>query len=82
MNCKPGDLAVIVRAKANPEYLGRIVRVIELYDADSWQTEPLPVDPDGFVWSSIMDRALRPIRPDAGDDATLMWAGKPEQVTA
>ncbi len=28
MNCKPGDLAVVVRARNTPELTGRIVRVI------------------------------------------------------
>ena len=28
MNCKPGDLAIVVRAQATPEMLGRIVTVV------------------------------------------------------
>ena len=28
MNCKPGDLALVVRARATPEMLGRIVTVV------------------------------------------------------
>lgn len=28
MNCKPGDLAIVVRAQAAPEMLGRIVTVV------------------------------------------------------
>jgi len=30
MNCKPGDLAVVVRAPYTPEMLGRIVTVVRL----------------------------------------------------
>ena len=30
MNCKPGDLALVVRARATPEMLGRIVTVVRL----------------------------------------------------
>lgn len=28
----------------------------------------------------ILDRALRPLRPDDGEDETLTWAGKPNNV--
>lgn len=28
MNCKPGDLAIVVRVRATPEMLGRIVTVV------------------------------------------------------
>ena len=30
LNCKPGDLAVIVNSRATPENIGKIVRVIRL----------------------------------------------------
>ncbi len=41
MNCKPGDLAIVVRARHTPEMLGRIVTVVrspvpgELFKTDS-----------------------------------------------
>ena len=31
MNCKPGDLAVIVRGMPNSPNIGRLVRVVELW---------------------------------------------------
>ena len=33
MNCKPGDLAIVVRSKANA---GRVVRCIKLLPAGTW----------------------------------------------
>ena len=83
MNCKPGDLAVVVKSWAGNE--GRIVRVIELCKETSRQpnidssgrlTGPEPywvIDqalPDfhGELWHSIADSQLHPIR-DPGADA-------------
>lgn len=34
------------------------------------------------IYATVRDVALRPIRPDEGDDETLAWAGKPEGVAA
>lgn len=82
LNCRPGDLAAIVRARFDPSQLGKIVTVIE-WDPQTmgWIVEP-PIVTDGSKWAAVCDSALRPIRPDEGDDETLDWAGKPEKVTA
>lgn len=86
MNCKPGDLAVVVRSATNPENIGRIVRCVDMTRrrlAGSWEEcECWIVEPDITVYGAIADRCLRPIRPTDGEDETLTWAGKPEQVTA
>lgn len=74
MNCKPGDLAVIIRARKKPEWLGRVVEVIRPFDSESWVTDPMPSE---FV--SVMDCALRPIRDSDGEDETLIWAGLPNK---
>lgn len=35
-----------------------------------------------FSYCALRDSNLRPIRDQDGEDETLTWAGKPEQVTA
>lgn len=40
MNCKPGDIAIIVKAMTQKQYIGRIVTVKTLYMGDSWICEP------------------------------------------
>lgn len=87
MNCKPGDLAVIVRCERSycKAHLGKIVRCIQLESCDEgsmhWATDPkLYATDDGLeiVWA---DEVLRPIR-DPGDDATdetLTWLPVPSR---
>ncbi|QUN28728.1 hypothetical protein KB879_01775 [Cupriavidus sp. KK10] len=41
MNCKPNDLAIVIRADAVPELIGQIVEVMH---------PSLPDSPYGFVW--------------------------------
>jgi hypothetical protein len=89
MNCKPGDLAIIVRSR----YVGRIVVVKTLepnyqfweFSADSWRTEPILRDLLGRE-VPCPDSYLRPII-DPGEDAqdeTLSWLDVPsaEKVDA
>ena len=83
MNCKPGDLAVVVKSWAGNE--GRIVRVIRLcqeasknYNIDSrgiltapqlyWVIDQALPDFEGTLSHAFPDSQLRPIR-DPGDDA-------------
>ena len=87
MNCKPGDLAVIVDTQ-DPRWLkdiGRLVNILEPFgDGVSWFISP--VDGRGFEMSGRVlqrmceyDKNLRPIR-DPGDDAqdeTLQWLPVP-----
>jgi hypothetical protein len=47
MNCKPGDLAVVVRSKT-PANMGKIVRVVQPYEPG--QSGIVLRDFDGFVW--------------------------------
>lgn len=69
MNCKPGDLAVIVASKQDEWALGRIVRVVTLDEPKVWRMEEPFWHPNG-IWrfTRIEDCCLRPIR-DPGDDA-------------
>lgn len=87
MRCKPGDLAVIVRADNDPECIGRIVTVLALRFAmgePGWQVDPPHFWHNGagqrfeVMWH---DDDLRPIR-DPGEDAqdeTLQWLPVPER---
>lgn len=83
MNCKPGDLAIVVKSYTNQE--GMIVRCIRLVDHKYF--------PGDVVWlidkslkrgNWIHDDQLRPIRPQPDDavDEMVQKLGKPEGVTA
>ena len=97
MNCKPGDLALIVRSKAGNE--GRLVECLELvgvvYDRFGmlacnglvcWRVRALdgrPIKWDGgYVGEFVADARMRPIRDNDGEDETLSWAGNPQHVEA
>jgi hypothetical protein len=90
MNCKPGDLAVIVRGRniALP-CLGRIVRVLSTVPSPycgspAWKLETPLQHPVEGTMAYILDECLRPIR-DPGDDArdeTLDWLPVPTKEIA
>jgi len=76
MNCKPGDLAIVVYC-INSANLGRVLRVVRPFPlfADAWEVE----GQDSGKWA--FDSWLRPIR-NPGDDAqdeTLQWLPVPSQ---
>ena len=96
MNCKPGDLAILVRSDSGNA--GKIVRCVRLHpntglDADGrslgrvslhprWVIDPpLPNGAWGLIFTAP-DVYLRPIRDSDGTDETLLWAGKPQPVEA
>lgn len=81
MNCKAGDLAVVVFAKRYPEFLGKIVRISQACDIfeRSWDTDPPTFSSDG-VEHSFCDEYLRPIRDQDGEDEILRLAGKPHDI--
>lgn len=73
MNCKPGDLAIVVRGEP-VKNLGRVVRCIKLellFGEPCWRVE----DDD----ARFADNCLRPIRDNDGEDETLIWAGLPNK---
>lgn len=84
MNCKPGDLAMIVAAsrECDRPHVGKIVVIDELVDGECWATDPeLPSLDEGcgdmiVVW---YDWELRPLRGGDGQDETLTWAGLPNK---
>ena len=83
MNCKPGDLAIVVKANRVPENVGRIVKVVRLVSRGEvlfssgcvngtagWLVEGRVRSFLGFNGNEgvFPDNCLRPIR-DPGDDA-------------
>lgn len=93
MNCKPGDLAVMVRSLAGSE--GAIFTCIRLATSDEldrssfrtnigpvWKISKSLMTDIGIAMPFAADSNLRPIRDNDGTDETLTWAPKREGVTA
>lgn len=92
MNCKPGDLAFVVKSVVGNE--GKIVRCLRLLtEAEArrenwrrrpmWEVDGLLLDTDGCLEPRAADDCLRPIR-DPGDDArdeALNWLPVPHKET-
>lgn len=83
LNCKQGDLAVVVRSYAGNE--GKIVRCMSLTEyagalgfGPRWFTEPTLFG----VWGepqAPLDACLRPLRDTEGEDEMLCIAGRPQE---
>lgn len=88
MNCKQGDLAMVVRVShaVNNWALGQIVRCVsyeKLSDIDGWRLEEGITHADSTLeWYWIADFCLRPIRDNEGEDEILRIAGIPGEVSA
>jgi hypothetical protein len=90
MNCKPGDLAVIVRTCRGLERnRGMLLEVLEPLGYRSWKCRLLShgVDEHGYAGrpgdlSSEPDSHLRPIRDQPGEDEMLRIAGYPQKESA
>lgn len=87
MNCKPGDLAVVVRSYAGQEgkivtcieYVGRVVFDNGASHPDCWKVDPpLYVAKDRRKAHIVADSCLRPIRGNDGEDEMLRIVGKPQ----
>jgi hypothetical protein len=79
MNCKPGDLAIVIKSERRDDTTGAIVRVLRRYSGSlerfgpAWWVEYL-----GSEWHAV-DAHLRPLR-DPGEDATdetMLWLPSP-----
>ena len=90
MNCKQGDLAIIVRSWAGNE--GKIVRCVKFIplvvwinpdgSADrepGWIADVTTINCAGMPGNKFMDSQLRPIRDQDGEDEMLRIAGKPTE---
>lgn len=95
MNCKPGDLAVIVKSYAGNE--GKIVRCLEprpnhkfldlrdgtFFIAFGWLLDTEIKGRYGRTATVAADFQLRPLRNSDGADETLTWKAIPSpKVTA
>lgn len=89
LNCKPGDLAVIVRSLHRPNCLGKVVKCVRFDPGPkgepAWRIDRavgpvLMVDGIGRRGDWWYDKCLRPIRDNDGEDETLQWA--PRKVEA
>lgn len=91
MNCKPGDLAVIVRSVVRPEAVGAVVRCVAFMPAPdgraAWLIDrslggPIVTEMGLHQGDWWVDANMRPIRDNDGEDETLSWAGKPQHIEA
>lgn len=91
MNCKPGDLAVVVSVPDArlKHHLGRVIECVKLvYHPDGspcWQLRQSIPDPAfmrGTRLEAIADRNLRPLRDNDGQDEMLRIAGHPNKEIA
>lgn len=96
MNCRPGDLAIVINAgpdSAVPR--DAIVRCIRFYSGpaevqgepairflSTWLVEYRGQEHiDGYAFQ-VPDQYLRPIRDNEGEDETLQWAPVPVKEIA
>lgn len=83
MNCKPGDMAIIVRSRAHPEHLGKVIQVHDHYGHEiGWTHTPSLQLKNGNPSLFICDSCLKPLRNDEGPDMMTLLAGIPSKEKA
>ena len=87
MNCKQGDLAIVVKSRAGNE--GKILKCIKFVGRvpgwcgeDRWEVDVRLRSRLGGVCITFRDAWLRPIRPSDEPDETLSWKEVPKEVMA
>ena len=82
MNCKQGDLAVIVKAPLPDEQhcIGKVIKCAELIKVNGFPCWIPETKLHGF--RSVADYCLKPLRDSDGQDETLNWKDVPSEVTA
>ena len=88
MNCKQGDWAIVVHSVAGNE--GKIVRCVRLVGNElwvgpdgiaelsaTWELDRHLRNFGGDLTNRCMDKQLRPIRDNDGEDEILRIAGRP-----
>lgn len=82
MNCKDGDLAIIVRSADNPEFIGSILRVADCHETEfgaGWMIcDNAALLKRGFF--HILDQCLRTIRDSDKQDEMLSIVNLKEKV--
>lgn len=74
MNCKPGDLAIVVRAHQTPKMLGRIITVVRLVvPGERFKTDRGHMRWTGHSAKAWVVKSDRPM-PWYGDDGSLHFA--------
>ena len=90
MNCKEGDLAIVVKSHCNSEGLivtclrratGGELDAAGFYYTEAWVTDRFGPVVGGGVSNYWTDASLRPIRNDPGADETLSWCDVPSEAT-
>ena len=91
MNCKPGDMAIVVSSRMGNE--GKVVTCLKLRPYSNlllgpvWETDNHSI----LSWTlsggyeklnTIPDCLIRPLRDSDGTDETLSWIDVPSEVTA
>lgn len=92
MNCRPGDLAIVVNDFENPENNGALLKIIAHALPGQWD---IPADWNCIPLSTFRfddkvvapgrgvlgyrDRELRPLRDSDDQDQTLDWVGHPAE---
>ncbi|WP_155496351.1 hypothetical protein [Comamonas testosteroni] len=92
MNCRLGDLAIVVNDFENPENNGALLKIVAHALPGQWD---IPADWNCIPLSTFRfddkvvspgrgvlgyrDRELRPLRDSDGQDQTLDWAGHPTE---
>ena len=82
MNCKQGDIAIVIRSTMGNE--GKIVQCIRYIpeyqgSADWWELDV--ISPEGKPYG-IKDSWLKPIRGEDGPDQSLNWIPVPKPIGA
>ena len=79
MNCKRGDLAIVVNVinRKHAHRIGAIVTCVEII-CDVWGRTGWVVKPELEECIGVADTCLRPIRPSEGQDETLSWKDVPQ----
>lgn len=73
MNCKQGDLAIIVKSQNNPKFIGSILRVIDCHETE-FGTAWMIYDNANLINSGylhILDECVMPIRDSDKQDEML-----------
>lgn len=89
MQCKPGDLAIVVNDYEHPENNGALLRILkpalpgEFDIPADWVGQPLStfrfddatIEPGSNAIVAYRDAELKPLRDNDEDDETIAWAG-------
>lgn len=81
MNCKLGDLAIVISCKQDASHIGKIVRCIEFTNDINTGEPGWIVEPKLGKWRGVKDASLKPIGNPSDDasDETLEWLPVPSK---